>query len=38
MGEGLKPEQLYIFIFLYFIWNRNLILYICIKTSSLDFF
>jgi len=35
MGEGSKPEQLYIFVC--FIWNRNIILYICINKSTLYF-
>ena len=35
MGEGSKPEQLYIFVD--FIWNRNIILYICINKSTLYF-
>ena len=34
MGEGSKPEHLY---FLYFIWNRNIILYTCIYKSTLYF-
>jgi len=43
IGEGSKPEQLYIF-FWYFICNKNIFLYICINksifnlTSSLRFF